>query len=214
MKEFDLIPSNYRAMIEKLRLLKLFSVGLAVFVLMTGIAVAAIQKVKSDTAVEIDKLTKVKEFTSMQRETLVILENEKSELDNKWQLLTGLRKTTAPEDLFYAIDLSLRDLAIWFSNLKYERVEQSSKEENLIETGYFIIISPTDENDSYAIGTTLTIAGSAANHSTLSKFVKNLLDQSSVSNARVLETSTDKRNKKKHINFTLEIIVNQDGSTS
>ena len=214
MKEFDLIPSNYRTMIEKLQMLKIFSIGIAVFVLMSGISFAAIQKAKSNASIEIEKLTRVKEFTSMQRETLTLLENEKIELDNKWKLLKGLRQTTAPEELFYAIDLSLRDLAVWFTNLEYERREQSSKEDNLVETGYFIIISPTDENDSYVIGTTLTVSGGAANHSTLSRFVKNLLKQPSVNDARVLETFTDKSRKQRHINFTLEIIVNQDSSLS
>lgn len=214
MKEFDLIPAGYRENIAKLRLLKQFIVVLIALLVTTGVSFAAIQHAKNGAAIKIEKLTKVKEFTAMQRETLSLLESEKKDLDRKWKLLTSLRSAAAPEDLFHAIDISLRDLAIWFTHLKYERKEHNTKEDNLVETGYFIIISPTDENDSYAIGTTLTVSGSTPNHSTLSKFVKNLLDQPSINDARVLETSTDKRKESAHINFTLEIVVNQNSSLS
>ena len=214
MKEFDLIPSTYRECIEKFRILKLFLGGLLVILITTGVALGAIQHIKRGTDLEIEKLTKIKEFTSKQRETLTALKQQKHELDNKWKLLKGLRSATAPEDLFYAIDQSLSNLDIWFTGLKYERKEQRSKEEKLVETGYFVIISPTDENDSYAIGTTMTITGSATNHSTLSKFVKNLLDQSSVNDAKVLETSQEKKDDDIFINFILEILVNQHGYIS
>ena len=209
MKEFDLIPSSYRERIEKFHMLKLFAIGLLILFVTAGAALGAIQHIKRGTDLEIEKLTRIKEFTSKQRETLTLLKEQKQELDNKWQLLNGLRSATAPEDLFYAIDQSLSDLDIWFTGLKYERKEQRSKEEKFVETGYFVIITPTDENDSYAIGTTMTITGSAPNHSTLSRFVKNLLDQPSVNDAKVLETSQDSKDDNIFINFNIEILVNQ-----
>ena len=214
MKEINFITEAYRENLAKLRVFKLSIIGIVIFLTITGASFAAITQVKNSTNKEIEKLTKVRELAKSQLDQLALLDKEKQDLDEKWNLLKGLRSTSAPEDLFYAIDLSLKDLDVWFTQLRYERKEHAASESEFIETGYFIIISPNKEKDSYAIGTTLMITGGSSNHSTLSSFVKNLLNQTSINDAKVLETSTDASAAVPHINFTLEIKVQSESYKS
>ena len=98
--------------------------------------------------------------------------------------------------------------------MKFQRAEVQIEEEKLVNTGYFIIVTPDDEKQSLAIGTKMLISGEAPNHSNLSSFVKNLLDQSEILDAKVLGTSSDKNTKSKSVKFNLEITVNLENKAS
>jgi len=214
MNEIDLIPSNYREHIWKLRVFKLFAYIFIGLIITTGVAYGALGYVKRDTNTEILKLSEIKEITSQQRETLRVLRDEKKELDYQWALLNGLRTAVAAEDLFVAIDAAIQDVDVWFTNLKFQRAEVQIEEEKLVNTGYFIIVTPDDEKQSLAIGTKMLISGEAPNHSNLSSFVKNLLDQSEILDAKVLGTSSDKNTRSKSVKFNLEITVNLENKAS
>ena len=208
MNDIDLIPKVYREQIIKLDLLKVFGFVFIFLVVTTSVAYGAIEYVKRETNAEIVKLSKMKEITSHQRNELRKLKKEKKDLEHQWTLLTGLRSAVAAEDLFISIDKSLQGIDIWFTSMKFQRAEVEIEEKNLIETGYFIIITPDEEKKSLAIGTKMLITGEAPNHSTLSSFVKNLLDQPEILDAKVLETSTNKANKNSFVRFNLDITVN------
>ena len=214
MKEFDLIPETYRIYIWKVKVVKeslLIMVGVLLIIIATY---SAIVHATQSTNAKIEKLTIVKEVTSKKQEELSKLQLVKKDLDSKWDLLNGLRSTPSPEDIFYSIDNALKDLDLWFTNLKYERTEYISEEDSFINTGYFVILSADNNKNTLSIGTKLLISGGAANHSTLSTFVKNLLAQPSVHNAKVLETSTQHVQKMAHINYVIEIIINQNQETT
>lgn len=214
MNEIDLIPSNYRVHVWKLRILKLFGIIFCCLVVTTGAAYGGLEYVKRETSTEIAKLFKIKEITSQQRETLQALRVEKKELDYQWALLSGLRSAVAAEELFTAIDVAIQDVDIWFSSMKFQRAEVQVEEEKLVNTGYFIIVTPGEEKQSWAIGTNLLIAGEVPNHSTLSSFVKNLLDQPEILDAKVLETSSSKNENAKLVRFNLAITVNLENKKS
>lgn len=214
MKEFDLIPESYRIYIWKLQIVKISSLIFACILITIVIAYSAIVHAKNGASIQIEKLNAIKEVTSRQQDELNKLLQIKEDLDGKWDLLKSLRSTPPPEDIFYSIDAALRNVEVWFTNLKFERTERVSEQENLVDTGYFIIVNTGNDKSTLSIGTRLLITGGAANHSTLSSFVKNLLIQRSILDAKVLETSTERGQKKSHINYVLEIIVNQNNKAS
>ncbi len=214
MSEIDLIPKNYREHIWKINTLKLFGVIVLCLIITAGVAYAALEYVKQETISEINKLSEIKEITSQQREMLQKLRSEKKELDYQWSLLNGLRSAFAAEDLFVAIDDAIQNVDVWFSSIKFERSEIALENENTVNTGYFIIVTPDEEKKSLAIGTKMLITGEALNHSTLSSFVKSLIDQPEILDAKVLETSLNRNKRSKYVKFHLAITVNLENKMS
>ena len=210
MDEIDLIPENYRIRVWKLGILKIFIIVFFVLLITSGIAYGALEYVKRDTNFEISKLFKVKEAAARQRDTLNILRNEKKELDYQWALLSGLRSAVAAEDLFIAIDKSIQSIDIWFTSIRFQRAEVEVSENSEVNTGYFVIVTPGEEKESWAIGTKMLITGEVPNHSTLSTFVENLLDQPEILDANVLETSTSNKDNAKSVQFNLAVSINLD----
>lgn len=210
MNEIDLIPSDYRELLIKLRTLKVFGVIFLILILSTSAAYGALEYVKRGAQAEISKLSKIKEFTSQQREELRVLKLEKKQLEYQWMLLDGLRTAVVAEDLFVVIDNALHGVDVWFSSIKFQRNEIEIEEENTVHAGYFMIVTPSEEDQSLAIGTTMLITGEALNHSTLSSFVNNLIDQPEILDANVIETSSDKSRNSNIVKFNLVIIVNLD----
>ena len=208
MDEIDLIPSYYRERVVKLRLLKIFGFIFLCLGLLTGVAYGALEYVNRETKVEISKLSKIKEITSLQREELRLLKLEKKKLDYQWALLDGLRTAVAAEDLFIAIDNAIQDVDVWFSSMMFQRNEVEIEEKNIVHAGYFFIVTPNDEEQSLAIGTKMHIKGEALNHSSLSTFVNNLIDQSEILDAKVLETSSGNNRDSNIVKFNLSITVN------
>ena len=214
MSEIDLIPRIYREHIWKLRAFKIFGVIFLSVLIVISVAYGALEYVKYETNSEISQLSKIKEITSQQRENLKLLREEKNELNYQWALLSGLRSAVDAEDLFVVIDAAIQGVDIWFSSMKFQRAELEVEKENLVNTGYFLIVTPGDEKQSLAIGTKMLISGEASNHSTLSSFVNNLLDQSEILDAKVLETSSNKNNKSRSVKFNLAITVNLEKKVS
>ncbi len=214
MSEIDLIPRIYREHIWKLRAFKIFGVIFLSVLIVISVAYWALEYVKYETNSEISQLSKIKEITSQQRENLKLLREEKNELNYQWALLSGLRSAVDAEDLFVVIDAAIQGVDIWFSSMKFQRAELEVEKENLVNTGYFLIVTPGDEKQSLAIGTKMLISGEASNHSTLSSFVNNLLDQSEILDAKVLETSSNKNNKSRSVKFNLAITVNLEKKVS
>ena len=208
MNEIDLIPSSYREKVIKLRTLKIFGLIFLCVVLSTSIAYGALEYVKQGTNTEISKLSKIKEITSLQREELRNLKLEKEHLNHQWILLNGLRTAVAAEDLFVTIDKAIQDVDVWFSGMKFQRNEVEIEKGNTIHTGYFLITTPSNDDRSLAIGTTMLIKGEALNHSALSSFVNNLIDQSQILDAKVLETTSGKNHNSSSVKFNLAITVN------
>jgi hypothetical protein len=177
-------------------------------IIASGIAYGAIGVAKRTASEKIEKLKLTNEVSRQQQQAFNELQNVKKDLENKWNLLNGLRSTPPPEDLLYAIDNALIDIDVWFTNLRFDRIERVLQKEELVDTGYFIIVNSQQEDASLSIGTKMVISGGAQNHSALSIFVKKLLAQSIILDAKVLETSTANKNKSKHIDYVIEIIVN------
>ncbi len=208
MSEIDLIPNDYRERILKYRALKIFSYILVCLILTTGFAYGSLEYIKRETNTEVIKLSEIKKITTQQINNLQVLKNEKKSLDYQWALLNGLRTAVVAEDLFVAIDRAIQDVDVWFSSMKFQRIEHNIEGNANFYPGYLIIVTPGDEKISFAIGTTMTIEGEAPNHSTLSTFVNNLIDQTVILDANVIETTSSNNRKSNVVKFNLVITVN------
>ncbi len=213
MKEFDLIPDSYRIYLWNIKMTKLSVVTLISIIIILLFTYNAIVHATQEAETKIEQLNLIEDGKKQFKVKYEELLEEKNNLENKWKLLNGLRSTPPPEDIFSTIDDALVGLEVWFTNLNYNRTEQLSEQQSLVNTGYFIIIN-AGENESLSIGTKLLISGGAGNHSTLSKFVKNLLVQDSVLDAKVLETSSKSNQGIGHINFVIEVVWNQEAKYS
>lgn len=214
MSEIDLIPSLYRDQVWKMRVLKTFGFVFICLLLIMGVAYGGLEFVKNETKYEIDHLSKVKEITAQQRENLKELREEKEALKYQLELLSGLKSAVNAEDLFVIIDLAIQDVDIWFTSLKFQRAEIEMTELNTVNTGYFLIVTPGQVNQTLAIGTKMLISGEASNHSTLSSFVSNLLDQPEILDAKVLETTSNKNRDTRSVKFNLAITINLENKIS
>ena len=214
MSDIDLIPSVYRDHVWKMRALKIFGLIFLSVLLIISIAYGALEYVKHETRSEISQLSKIKEITAQQRDNLRLLREEKNELAYQLTLLSGLRSAVEAEDLFVVIDAAIQDIDIWFASMKFQRAEIEVEKENIVNTGYFLIVTPGDDKQTLAIGTKMLISGEASNHSTLSSFVSNLLDQPEILDTKVLETSSSKNRKTRSVKFNLAITINLENKIS
>ena len=210
MKEFDLIPESYRAYLSKLKVFKMSVYVLVVFIIASSIAFGAMEVVKQSTNKKINELNSANEISRQQQKAFDDLQKIKDDLENRWNILNGLRSTPPPEMLLNAIDKALVQNSVWFTNLRFDRTESTVQNQEFVETGYFIVINPNADKLPLFIGTKITITGGAKNHSTLSKFVTNLLAQAVILDARVQQTASDQDDK--YIDYVLEIIVNSKKS--
>ncbi|MFK7816938.1 MAG: PilN domain-containing protein [Gammaproteobacteria bacterium] len=214
MSEIDLIPSLYRDQVWKIRALKIFGFIFICLFLIMSVSYGALEFVKNETKYEISQLSKIKEITAQQRNNLKVLREEKDALDYQWRLLSGLKSAVNAEDLFVIIDAAIQDVDIWFTSMIFQRAEVEMAEVNTVNTGYYLIVIPGEENQTLAIGTKMLITGEASNHSTLSSFVNNLLDQPEILDAKVLETSSNKNRDTRTVKFNLVVTINLEDKIS
>jgi len=210
VKEFDLIPEDYKERIWRLKIAKIFLFVLLCSLVSIMSTYGVIAYANQDIKKKIDKLNLIKEVNQQQQEEFNQLQQIKNEIDGKWGLLKGLRSTPPPEEVLSSIDTALRNLDVWFSNLQYVRTEHDSGEGKLFEEGHVYTVRINEDDSLLSIGSKLIITGGAANHSTLSLFVANLLTEKSILDAKVLETSTKHGKANNNINYTIEIIIKQE----
>jgi hypothetical protein len=212
MADIDLIPNEYRLWLWQLRWLKGFGIALAllVIVFITGYVLTANQL--KNTVSEMAKLQKEKAITTMQRDKLQRLDNEKNELERQWTLLNGLRGGTTVQDILRVTDKAFGNNDLWFTNWQFARTGVViDNKESTRESGYFIIVPSKNANnkdgESWEIQTHVKISGQALNHAALSGFVSRMLEQPQISNVRIVQTSLLRNNAGSFVVFELAVMV-------
>ena len=209
MKEFDLIPDSYRNYVWMIQTMKIFFWSFICLLIFIIVAYSALVNAKQNANEKIDEYNQIKQLSQNQQAKLSELQAIKNNLNSEWKLLNGLRSTPPPENIIYAIDKALENLDIWFTQLNYQRTEQITENNKTVETGYFIIVQSDQNDQTLSLGAKLTIIGGATDHSTLSTFVKNLMTESTIIDARVMETTMQGQQDINHINYVVELIINQ-----
>jgi hypothetical protein len=211
MSEIDLIPEFYR---KRVLFIKWVKRSLLVLTAITGVIVSAtlaLHAYAEEVELELKALQAQKMISTQQRNELEKLNTRKKALTQQLDLLAGLRSGLAVEQIFVTVDKALSKDDVWLTNWRFRRagtvVERDPKTVNM---GYFIVI-PNDEHpqqeETWKIETNMKIQGQALDHSALSEFVSNLVEQPEIQTVRVVRTDQVSLQGHKLVNFSLDIII-------
>jgi hypothetical protein len=215
MTEIDLVPGDYRRLTwlrGRVRSTAIVVLA-AVFLSVASYAGLRIWSVSMDR--HIATLQSKQAITNQQREALTQLNIQKSDLQRKLELLTGLRGGAEAVQMFVAIDRAMQDNDVWFLDWNFQRAGSTVKNTpEMTSNGYFILIPSEDgkgSQEAWKIDTHMTFRGQARDHSALSAFVRRLYRQQEIQDVRILDT-TRKANDSV-VEFRLAVTVNSAGST-
>jgi hypothetical protein len=211
MNEIDLIPASYRKQLLFTKWLKQ-----ALFVLITSAAFIvivsfALGAYTEEVEVQLSELQSQKMISTQQRNELEKLNLRKKALMQQQDLLAGLRSGLAVEQIFVTLDKAMTNDSVWIINWRFRRAGTVvDKDPKTVNRGYFIVIPNIErpqQEEAWKIETTMTIQGQALDHSALSEFVSNLIEQPEIQTVRVVRTDLTNLFDHKLVNFSLDIIV-------
>ncbi|MCU7922712.1 MAG: hypothetical protein KZQ88_08425 [Candidatus Thiodiazotropha sp. (ex Dulcina madagascariensis)] len=211
MNEIDLIPAFYRKRLLFTRWLKQgFSTLMAITVVVVG-AFLILRASTEEVEWQLKQLQSQKMISTQQRNELEKLNIRKKDLTQQLDLLAGLRSGSAAEQIFVTVDKALSKDNVWLTNWRFRRAGTVvDKDPKTVNMGYFIVIPNGErpqEEEAWKIETIMTIQGQALDHSALSEFVSNLIEQPDIQTVRVVRTDLISLNDHKLVNFSLDIVV-------
>jgi len=212
MSDIDLIPQAYRTWLWQARWIKrsaLLLGGLAGLLIVSSMALGvATANAKS----RVEALQQRQAVTAQQRADMERLGVEKSELEQQFHLLSGLRSGAAAGDMFVTIDRALTSDDVWFLEWQFRRAGVMAGEDvRTVNTGYFIVVPDGAEQlaaDELRVQTHMTIRGQARDHSALSGFVRRLFAQPEIDDVRILRTALNSGRQTSIVNFELAVVLN------
>lgn len=215
MGEIDLIPAVYRKRRQLMRWLKVAGVSLMGLTLSITGLFGFLRMEANKLDMEIRKLQLQEAITTQQRDELERLNARFLDLTQQHDLLAGLRGGAAAGKMFATVDRAMADAEVWFTDWNFRRAGTATDTDpEAVHTGYFIVI-PTDQpnkKEAWTIETQMKISGAALDHSALSQFVSNLIDQPEIQNVRVVRTETVIVSSRPLVRFRLDVLVSP-GST-
>ncbi len=219
MNEIDLFPDDLRKRLLFTRWFKLS--GFAV-VLMSALFVAAFFVLREANAridQEIRQFQSQREITNSNRQQLERLNQQKKDLQQQLNLLSGLRSGASAEQMFVMIDRALPGPDVWLTDWKFRRAGTPVDEtQETVNTGYFIVIpAGTESNkqeETWKIETHMNIRGQALDHVAMSKFVINLTQQREIEDVRIVSSRQSEVNQTKVVDFSLDIVVSARNGAS
>ncbi len=215
MSEIDLFPEDLRRKLLFQRWFKQAGVALLVATLLCVGSFVALRQANARIDGEISRFQSQREITNANRQQLEQLNEQKKNLRQQLDLLSGLRSGASAEQMFVMIDRALPGPDVWLTNWKFRRAGTPvENRQEAVNTGYFIVISsdsPTREEETWKIDTTMTIQGQALDHVAMSKFVLNLTQQPEIENVRIVTTRMNESDALKLVNFDLDIVVSTRG---
>lgn len=219
MNEIDLFPDDLR---KRLLFTRWFKLSGFLVVLMSALLVAAFFMLREANAridQEIQYFQSQREITNSNRQQLEILNQQKKDLQQQLDLLSGLRSGASAEQMFVMIDRALPGPDVWLTNWKFRRAGTPVEErQEAVSTGYFIVIpAGTESNqkeETWKIETHMNIQGQALDHVAMSKFVINLTQQPEIEDVRIVSSRQSEVNQTKVVDFSLDIVVSARNGAS
>ena len=216
MNEIDLFPDDLRRQLMFARWFKRSAFILIIVSLLIVAAFGALRQVNSKLEEDIRYFQGQKEITNTNRNELGRLQQEKNDLQQQLNLLSGLRSGASAEKMFLMLDRALPGPDVWLTNWKFRRAgTQVENVPETVSTGYFIVIpagSSAREEETWKIETHMNIQGQALDHSAMSKFVLNLTQQPEIEDVRIVSTKLNPSDREKLVDFNLDIIVSVNES--
>jgi Tfp pilus assembly protein PilN len=211
MNEIDLFPDELRRQLMFTRWFKRAVFTLVGVTLVIGAAFAGLRQANSKIEEQIQYFQDQREITNTNRRQLGQLKQDKVDLQQQLNLLSGLRSGASAEKMFLMLDRALPGPEVWLTNWKFRRAgTQVEKIPETVNTGYFIVIpagSSSRKEEIWKIETHMNIQGQALDHSAMSEFVLNLTQQPEIENVRIVNTRLNKSRGEKLVDFSLDIIV-------
>ena len=138
------------------------------------------------------------------------LRQDRDAAQKRLMILTGLRGGIAAVDMFAVIDRAV-DANVWFLDWRSRRAgELVENDPERVHTGYFIVL-PLDKRDerekAWLMETHMEIHAQARDHSSLAGFVRRLVEQVEIEEARVLSTSTRRQGQAEVVDFEIAVVV-------
>ncbi len=212
MHELDLIPASYKERLKIKRWCHQFGfVFASVLVIVVGLRFAIINKAMAlNTEIEIRQKDKQSSIEQQQKYNVLVAEEVK--LKKELEILNGLRGGPSAKQILLAVDRVMPD-DVWFTQWSFNRAgEITPVQPATVQTGYFIII-PQQANGSpnqqaWKLNTHMEISGQALNHSSLSGFIRNLINQPEIEDVKVINTSLRSYTSSQVVDFNLIVIIN------
>ena len=211
MSEIDLFPEDFRRRLLFMRWFRLSGYAIVVLSVLFVIAFVLLREANANIDEQIRHFQSQREITNANRQQLELLNQQRSDLKQQLDLLTGLRSGASAEQMFLMIDRSLPGPEVWLTNWKFRRagtpVEGTSE---AVNTGYFIVIADerqARQEETWKIETNMSIQGQALDHVAMSKFVLNLTQQPEIENVRIVNSRQTRVNQIKLVDFSLDIVV-------
>ncbi len=214
MNEIDLFPDDLRRRLLFFRWFRLTGIALVALTLLFAAAFFSLREVNAQIDDKINYFQSQREITNANRQQLEQLNQQKKNLKQQLDLLSGLRSGASAEQMFMMIDRSLPGPEVWLVNWKFRRAGTPVEEnQRTVNTGYFIVIPAGEERSSrgkeetWKIETHMNIDGQALDHVAMSKFVLNLTQQPEIENVRIVSSRQTEVNQTKVVEFSLDIVV-------
>lgn len=211
MSEIDLFPEDLRKRLLFTRWFKLTGYATILLTAILLIAFVMLREANAQLDEQIQYFQSQREVSNANRQQLEQLNQQKRDLKQQLDLLSGLRSGASAEQMFLMIDRALPGPEVWLTNWKFRRAGTRVKEDRqAVSTGYFIVI-PADhqkgQEETWKIESHMKIQGQALDHSAMSRFVLNLTQQPEIENVRIVNTRLNPGNRVKLVDFSLDIVV-------
>ncbi len=214
MSEIDLVPGHYRELQRLRGTLRRLVIACALVLLSVGGARAGLLHGIHTKERELARLRTVRTGVLSQKARVVELKSDRAELEQQLEILSELRGGIAAKQTLYAVDRALNG-SVWFLSWTFHRagewVDEVPKTQN---TGYFIIVPPTDGEDlerAWRLHSHMEIRAQAASHSALADFVRELVEQPEVEDVKVVNTRVHRYIAGQAVSFELAVVIKSRG---
>ena len=211
MNDIDLIPNAYRTRRWQSRWLKISAFLFGGLFIAFSIGLAMLDTATANTKARVEALQIRQTVTAQQRVDLERLNTQRSELEQLFELLSGLRSGAAAEDMFVAIDRALTSDDLWFVEWQFERAGVMVGDSvRTVNTGYFIVVpdgADRPADGTVRVQTNMTIRGQSKDHSALSSFVRRLFAQPEIDDVRIRRTSVNRNGRISAVDFELGVTL-------
>lgn len=214
MSDIDLIPQAYRTWRWQTLWIKRAGILLCGLVGTLILSSMAIGKATADAKSRVEALQVKQAVTAQQRADMERLGVEKTELEEQFHLLSGLRSGAAAGDMFVTIDRALTSDDVWFLEWQFQRAGVMAGEQvRTVNTGYFIVVPDGADRlaaEDIRVQTHMTIRGQARDHAALSGFVRRLFAQREIDDVRIRRTVLNRGNQTSTVDFDLAVVLSTD----
>ena len=211
MSEIDLFPDDLRKRLLFMRWFKLTGYAIVLLSVAFVIMFVLLREANAHIDEQIQHFQSQREITNANRQQLEQLNQQKSDLKQQLNLLSGLRSGASAEQMFLMIDRALPGPDVWLINWNFRRAGTPVNDtQEAVSTGYFIVIAAdnkSNQEETWKIETNMTIQGQALDHVAMSKFVMNLTRQPEIENVRIVNSRQTNVNRVKLVDFSLDIVV-------